>query len=131
MSTIDMPSCSRAEIYNCARDIFWHTKSSVWACRCELLHSTSQLHQAACHLGREESRCDGIAENVLWCELESEVTSEVQDGGFGSGVCESCVLAQRADANTCYGGGGDDTGWVFLGRVLPEQRSESTIPSMF
>jgi len=60
-----------------------------------------------------------------WTELDSEVARQVQDGGFGGTVRIRRVGAKRADVDTCYRACDNNTGGVFEGSALLEQRCES------
>ena len=49
----------------------------------------------------------------------------MNDSGFGGGVAVGAVLAETADAKTGDGGGNNNTGCVFDGGILLEERGES------
>jgi hypothetical protein len=125
VATVDVPASSRAKIHDRSGDILRQAESSIWACSCELLRTTSQLHQTARHLGGEKPRRNGIAQNVLRAELKSEVARQVEYSSFRCRVCECRVLPESPDANACYRGCGDDTGWVLLCAVFAKERCES------
>ncbi len=124
VAAIDMACCSRAEIYHCTGDIFWQTHSSVRAGFSELLRPTTELHEAAGHLCRKEAGRNGIAEDVLRSELESQVSREVQYSCFGSTVRERRILTERTNADASNGCRSDHARRVFKRCILSQKWCE-------
>jgi len=125
MPTINMRTRSRAKVHHRPRNILRSPQPLIRRRFRQALRTSLQLHEAVRHLGREEARCQGVAEDALRAELDSEIAGEVQGGGFGSAVGKSCVLAQGADTDACDGGGDDYAGGIFDGGASAEEGSES------
>ena len=102
----------RAKVHHRPRNVLRSPQPLI---RCRLRQAfcpSLQLHKPVRHFGREEARCEGVAEDALRAELDGEVAGEVESGSFGGAVGEGGVLAQGADADACDGGGDDYAGGV-------------------
>lgn len=84
-----------------------------------------QLHQPVRHLGREEARRDGVAQDVPRAQLDGQVLGQMDHGRLRGRVREGGVLAEAADADACGGGCDDDPGGLVLGRFGLEEGGES------
>ena len=62
---------------------------------------------------------------MLRSKLDGEVSREMQGSGFGGGVAEGSLFAERADANTGDGGGYDYAGGIVESGAFAEERGES------
>ena len=64
---------------------------------------------------------------MLRAEFESKIACKVEDGGFGGGVAECCVLAECANADARNTASDYNTRRIFEFRLLAEEGCKSVV----
>lgn len=113
------------QVNNSPGHILWRAQLPIRTIPRQRLHAAQRLHQPVGHARREETRRDGVAQDVAWAQVDGHVLHEVDHGGFGGRVRGDGLGAAGADADSGDGGGGDDARGEGFGRVLLEEGCES------
>lgn len=106
---IQMTPSPTTQKHHHPRNILRSPQPSIRRLLLQRLQPARHLDQPAGHLGGEEARGDGVAEDVAGAEFKREILRQMVRGGFGGRVAEGRVVAERTDAQAGDGAGDDDS----------------------